>query len=79
MRPSPTARVLGLLGATLLLASTLWMCRFVGQRTLPARRSPVGVVVNGALLLRAAVLARIRGGLQWRSTLYRPEELRPGR
>jgi len=37
------------------------------------------VVVNAALLLRAAVLGKVRGGLLWRSTLYRPEELRPGR
>ena len=41
--------------------------------------SPLGVIVNTVLLLRAAVLAKVRGGLMWRSTLYRPEELRPGR
>ncbi|HET9035070.1 MAG TPA: glycosyltransferase, partial [Myxococcaceae bacterium] len=77
--PLPAARVLGLLGATLLLGSTVWMCRFLGQSVLSALLSPLGVVVNGVLLLRAAVLAKLRGGLQWRSTLYRPEELRPGR
>lgn len=77
--PSPIARWLGLVGAGLLLGSTLWMCRFAGQRTLPALLSPLGVVVNGVLLLRAAVVGKIRGGLQWRSTLYSPQELRPGR
>ena len=77
--PSPIARWLGLVGAALLLGSTLWMCRFAGQRTLPALLSPLGVVVNGVLLLRAAVVGKIRGGLQWRSTLYSPQELRPGR
>ena len=77
--PSPIARWLGLVGAGLLLGSTLWMCRFAGQRTLPALLSPLGVVVNAVLLLRAAVVGKIRGGLQWRSTLYSPEELRPGR
>lgn len=55
------------------------MCRFAGQPTLPALLSPPGVIVNAVLLLRAALLATIRGGLLWRSTLYRPEELRPGR
>jgi Glycosyltransferase like family 2 len=79
LAPLALARWLGLLGAALLLGSTVWMCRFAGQRTLPALLSPVGVVVNGVLLLRAAVVGKIRGGLQWRSTLYRPEELRPGR
>ena len=79
LAPFPAARWLGLAGAALLLGSTVWMCRFAGQQTLPAVLSPLGVVVNGVLLLRAAVLGKIRGGLQWRSTLYRPEELRPGR
>ena len=77
--PSPIAHWMGLGGAALLLGSTLWMCRFAGQRTLPALLSPLGVVVNGVLLLRAAVVGKIRGGLQWRSTLYSPQELRPGR
>ena len=75
----PLARGLGLLGVLLLLASTFWMCHFAGQRLLPAFLSPVGVVVNAVLLLRAAVLGKARGGLLWRSTLYRPEDLRPGR
>jgi len=76
---SPIAHWRGLGGAALLLGSTLWMCRFAGQRTLPALLSPLGVVVNAVLLLRAAVVGKIRGGLQWRSTLYSPQELRPGR
>jgi hypothetical protein len=79
LAPSPLARWLGVAGAALLLGSTLWMCRFAGQRTLAALLSPLGVVVNGVLLLRAAVLGKMRGGLQWRSTLYDPEELRLGR
>jgi hypothetical protein len=79
LAPFPAARWLGLLGAALLLGSTVWMCRFAGQRTLSALLSPLGVVVSGVLLLRAALVGKIRGGLQWRSTLYRPEELRPGR
>ena len=77
--PSAIAHWMGLGGAALLLGSTLWMCRFAGQRTLPALLSPLGVVVNGVLLLRAAMVGKIRGGLQWRSTLYSPQELRPGR
>ena len=79
LAPLSAARWLGVLAAALLLGSTLWICRFAGQRTLAALSFPAGVVVNGVLLLRAAVLGKIRGGLQWRTTLYRPEELRPGR
>ncbi|HZJ53157.1 MAG TPA: glycosyltransferase family 2 protein [Myxococcaceae bacterium] len=79
LAPSILTRGLGLLAATLLLGSTLWMCRFAGQRLLAALLSPLGVVVNGVLLLRASVLGKMRGGLLWRSTLYRPEDLRPGR
>jgi hypothetical protein len=79
LAPVPLARALGVLAALLLLGSTAWMCRFAGQRVLPALLSPVGVVINAVLLLRAAWLGKMRGGLLWRSTLYRPEELRPGR
>lgn len=77
--PTALARALGATAAALLLGSTAWMCRFAGQRIFPALLSPLGVLLNAALLLRAAWLARVRGGLMWRSTLYRPEELRPGR
>ena len=79
LAPFPLVRWLGAISAALLLGSTLAMCHFAGQRILPALLYPLGVVINGVLLLRAAVLGKIRGGLQWRSTLYRPEELRPGR
>src|SRR5262249_20768520 len=76
---SPVVRVLGALGVALLFASTAWMCRFAGQRLRSALLFPLGVLLNAALLLRAAWLARARGGLLWRSTLYSPEVLRPGR
>jgi hypothetical protein len=79
LAPVPLARAVGLLGAALLLGSTAWMCRFAGQPLLPALLLPLGVVVNAVLLLRAALLSKLRGGLLWRTTLYRPEELRPGR
>jgi len=79
LAPIPLARVLGAVAALLLLGSTGWMCRFAGQRVLPALLFPIGVLVNAVLLLRAAWLGKMRGGLLWRSTLYRPEELRPGR
>src|SRR5262249_11227699 len=79
LAPFSVARALGGISAALLLGSTLWMCRFAGQRVLPGLLSPLGVVVNGVLLLRAAVLGTIRGGLQWRATPYSPEVLRPGR
>lgn len=79
LAPFSLARALAGISAALLLGSTLRMCRFAGQRMLPGLLSPLGVLVNGVLLLRAAVLGKVRGGLQWRSTLYSPEVLRPGR
>jgi len=78
LAPFPLVRWLGLAAAALLLGSTLWLCRSAGQRALAALLSPLGVVVNGVLLLRAAVLGKLRGGLQWRTTLYSPDELRAG-
>src|SRR5262249_44276312 len=77
--PTPLARNLGAVGAVLLLGSTEAMCCFAGQRLSAAILSPLGVLLNAALLIRAAWLARVRGGLLWRSTLYSPELLRPGR
>jgi hypothetical protein len=78
LAPFPLARWLGVAAAGLLLGSTLWLCRSAGQRALAGLLSPLGVVVNGVLLIRAAVLGKMRGGLQWRTTLYSPEELRAG-
>ena len=78
LAPFPLARWLGITAAALLLGSTFWLCRSAGQRALAALLSPLGVVVSGVLLLRAAVLGKMRGGLQWRTTLYSPEELRAG-
>ena len=75
----PLARVLGAVGVALLLGSTAAMCHFAGQRLLAAVLSPLGVLLNAVLLIRAAWLARVRGGLLWRSTLYPPSVLRPGR
>jgi len=79
LAPQALSRLPGAAGALLLLASTAWMAHFAGQRVFPALLFPLGVVVNAVLLLRAAWLGRVRGGLLWRSTLYRPEELRPGK
>jgi hypothetical protein len=79
LAPTTLGRALGAVGAALLLGSTAWMCHFAGQRLRSALLSPLGVILNAALLLRASWLARVRGGLLWRSTLYQPEELRPGR
>jgi hypothetical protein len=79
LAPTPLARLLGAVGVALLLGSTAGMCHFAGQRLRAAFLSPLGVLLNAVLLIRAAWLARVRGGLLWRSTLYPPAVLRPGR
>jgi hypothetical protein len=75
-RPAP--RTLGALGAALSVAATIGVARWMRHRLLPAAVSPVGVLLLAAMMVRAGVLASARGGVFWRGTFYRTEDLRGG-
>ncbi|MHB8419413.1 MAG: glycosyltransferase family 2 protein [Myxococcales bacterium] len=70
------------LGATALSLALLtsWVaCRWswIDSRTVPLFW--VGTLLQVYMVARAGVLGALRGGIVWRGTLYRSEELRPGR
>jgi len=72
------ARAAGALGAILSLAATVGVARWMRARTLPALLAPLGVMLLALMLVRASALAAVRGGVSWRGTFYRTEELRAG-
>ena len=67
------AATLGAAWATQTLTAR-WMGRSVG----PALLGPVGIALMAWMMVRAAVLVALRGGVEWRGTLYPLEALRAG-
>lgn len=70
------------LGAVLLLLgfyTAVAASRFNQQALLPALLWPVGSLILAFSAVRAAAVAQRQGGLVWRGTLYRLEELRTGK
>lgn len=62
-----------------LLGVSVVMNRWMGQPGLPALFSPVASSIGAAFLVRAALLAMIRGGIRWRGTFYPLGALRSAR
>jgi glycosyltransferase involved in cell wall biosynthesis len=72
------SRVVGAVGAGLSVAATVCIARWMRHRILPALLAPVGAVLVTVMMVRASTLALARGGVSWRGTFYRTEELRAG-
>ncbi len=62
----------------LIVGCHLFLIRSTGLRPWTAAALPVGVLLVVFAVLRAALLARLRGGVTWRGTWYSLEELRRG-
>jgi hypothetical protein len=73
------ARAVGAAGALLSTAATLGVARWMRHGVLPAFAAPIGVLLLAGLMARASALATLRGGVSWRGTFYRTEDLRAGR
>lgn len=71
-------RAVGAVGAVLSLAATVGVARWMRHRILPALLAPLGVVLLVMMMVRASALAAARGGVSWRGTFYRTEDLRAG-
>lgn len=76
---SGPARALGGVGVLLSLAATLGVARWMRHGVLPAIAAPLGVLLLGIMMVRAGALSALRGGVRWRGTFYRTEDLRAGR
>jgi len=48
------------------------------QDMLPMLLGQAGEILISAMLVRSAVMCKIRGGIIWRGTLYKTDELRAG-
>jgi Glycosyl transferase family 2 len=71
-------RALGAVGAMLSIAATVGVARWMRHPVLPAVVAPVGIILLATMMVRASALAVVRGGVSWRGTFYRTEDLRAG-
>jgi glycosyl transferase family 2 len=79
LAPSPAARALGAAALALsLLHHALWARRLARGSGAEAILLPACLVVLSAVVLASAALARWRGGVVWRGTAYRLEDVRAG-
>ncbi len=78
LAPAAWPRAVGAAGAALSVAATLGVARWMRHPLLPALFAPLGVALFAAMMLRASALAAVRGGVSWRGTFYRTEDLRAG-
>lgn len=69
---------LGAAGAFLSLASTAHTAHFTGAKLWLALLYPLGVAIWTAAMVRAGIKGARQGGVVWRGTLYKSEELRAG-
>jgi hypothetical protein len=73
------SRRLGVVATGLMLTSSIAFNEWLGRPAWHALVSPLGTSVMGAMIARAGVLGRKRGGIFWRGTFYPSELLKPGR
>jgi len=73
------SRGLGLLLTGVELASSLAFNDWLDRPAWHALFAPLGTSVMGAMMVRAGVLGKLRGGIYWRGTFYPTELLKPGR
>jgi hypothetical protein len=74
----PWARALALATCALALGLSVGMNRWLAQPGGPALLFPFGAVISTVMMVRAAILALVRGGVPWRGTFYRLEDLHRG-
>jgi hypothetical protein len=77
----PAYRWLGFMALAILLAylvAAAAMAAWMRQRVLAHLLSIVMTFVAAAVMLRAAILGRRRGGAAWRGTIYSTQDLRDG-
>ena len=70
---------LGLLLTGVEFASSLAFNDWLDRPAWHAMFAPLGTSVMGAMIVRAGVLGKLRGGIYWRGTFYPTELIKPGR
>ncbi|NLF31951.1 MAG: glycosyltransferase [Planctomycetes bacterium] len=78
----PSLRVAGLVGMANLVVFALaavLLARWARASVLRSLLTPLVTPVTAAMVLRAGLLGRLRGGIVWRGTLYPAAALRAGR
>lgn len=76
--PGAALWIVGGVGLGLALLSSLLAARWARVRLVPAIFFPLGVTLAVGAVARAAILAALRGGHQWRGVVYSTKELQKG-
>lgn len=79
LAPTPWVLALGGLGLAMAVLSTWPTARLLGARRLPALLVLLGATIVTYAYLRSAWVTVARGGMVWRDTVYRLDELAAGR
>jgi hypothetical protein len=79
LAPSPWMIALGGVGLAMAVAATWPTCRTLGPGTWGTLLVPLGSLVMTYAYLRSAWVTVARGGMVWRDTVYRLDELAAGR
>jgi hypothetical protein len=76
--PSPVANALALLTFALVFGSSAVAMRLMGRSLAPLPLLPAATLIFVYASMRSGFVARRRGGVAWRGTLYAIDELRAG-
>jgi len=76
MMPWPSVRALGIATVLLMAFTNVLVARWCQRGILGALIPGLGAIVFVAFTSRATLLAIVRGGVSWRGTFYRLEDLR---
>jgi hypothetical protein len=79
LAPEPWVLALGGFGLVMSVAATQPISRLLGPGTWPVLLVPLGSLVMMFAYLRSAWITVARGGMVWRNTVYRLDELAAGR
>ncbi len=79
LAPAPWVLALGAFGLAMGMAATYPTSRALGAGSWAALLVPLGSAITTLAYLRSAWVTRARGGMVWRETVYRLDELAAGR
>lgn len=79
VRPIPGLLWPGVAMLAAAAASSVILARWSKSRLLPALLSPLAAIIAAGVMLRSGWLGYRRGGIEWRGTLYRKDQLLAGR
>jgi hypothetical protein len=70
--------MLGIITYAFMVFGSLFMKEIFGQKFLPFFLAQFGLLIVSIMLLRSGIVCRLKGGIDWRGTEYKTEDLLAG-